>query len=154
MEIEDVAESTHNVTIRNNRIQNLKCWTKEYPSTILFNQTTSANIQDARGGLFQFIDAYNNRDLAFNRTDSTYAGNVVSDAQIMVSKAIHERIFSSNKIQLQTKLNRIPPWLIKWAEGVPIGGVKPKLGTPKYRCHGDSMFHFVKGIVGIRIEET
>jgi hypothetical protein len=154
MAIEDINESTTNVTIRNNNIANLRCWTKEYPVMVLRNSSLSGQVlQDARGGVLQFEDAFYNRDMALNRSDGSYTGNVVSDAQIMVAKAINERSFPRNLVSLQTRLNRIPAWIIQWAEGVPVMNRKPKQ-IPKYRCHGDSMDHFVKGIVGIRIEET
>jgi hypothetical protein len=132
-------------------VSGLKCYTKEYPVVVGHEKV----VVDARGAIFQFQDTFNNRDLALNQTDGSYIGNIVSDAQVMVAKAMLEGMFKRRSI-LQNKVNTIAPWIIRWAEGIPLNNskyLKPTL-QPKYRCHGDSMHHVDKGIVGIRLEET
>jgi hypothetical protein len=151
MELEDVDESSKNIVIRDNTISNVKCFTPEYP--VVVSKMNGKPINDARAAIFQFEDTFKDRDLALNRADGTYKGNIVSHAQILVAQAILRGIFPRNHAVMQNKINTIPLSIVRWAEGIQVGTRVPKL-KPQYRCHGDSMHHFNKGIVGIRLEET
>ena len=105
--------------------------------------------------MLQFFNTLRNEDIAINSTDGTYIGDLLSDAQIMVAKAIAAGKFPSDDALLLTATNTIPQTIVTWAEGVPVG--KPRevpTYKPLYRCNGDSMHHVAKGIVVIRVEET
>jgi hypothetical protein len=149
----ELDDSSQNIIVRNNRVSNLKCFTREHPVVVHDDKV----VTDARGSVFQFIDPHRRISMALNRTDGTYKGNVVADAQIMTAKAILDGTLDSSgsNPSLLTNINTIPQSIVAWAEGIPFGSppTKPKY-TPSYRCHGDIMHHVIKGMVGIRMEET
>ena len=87
-----------------------------------------------------------NGSVAIN-PDGSYKGNAVADAQIMVASALKDGMLP-NAPNRQTAPNSIDDELISWAEGT-IATI-----TPRYICNGDSMFHVVKGIIVIRVEDT
>lgn len=101
---------------------------------------------DARGSVFQFVDALDHSGIAMN-SDGTYKGNVVADMQIMVAKAIEEEVLTDTDA-LQTVHNTIGSYLIEWAESA------NKTISPEFCCNGDSMHHVMKGIIVIRVKDT
>lgn len=101
---------------------------------------------DARGSVFQFVDPIGNRHMAMS-VNGTYIGNILSDMQIMVAKAISDGVLVDSDL-LQTGVNTIDSSVIQWAESGTTSF------SPHYRCNGDSMHHVTKGMVVIRIDDT
>lgn len=134
--------TSSNIIIRNNDIRNIKCWTNEVPAAV----EKGIIMNDARGAVFQFIRSMDNTPISRNK-NGTYRGNVVADMQIMVAKAIQDGVLKNSPL-LQTTVNSIDKAMIEWAQSSALKY------TPKYRCNGDSMHHFNKGIVVIRVEDT
>lgn len=129
------------VTISNNTIQDIKCWTNEVPAIVEDNKV----MNDVRGAIFQLTSSLGS-GIAINN-DGTYKGNVVADMQIMVAKAIIDGDIE-NTLQLQTAVNSLDSTIIDWASSSDI------IYEPSYRCNGDSMHHVVKGMTVIRVEDT
>ena len=130
------------VTIQDNKVSNVKCWTNEIPSAVVNGKVQN----DVRGAILQFISSHDGKPLAIN-DDGTYRGNVVADMQIMVAKAIKEGDLDINKAQLQS-VSTIDDEVIEWASKA---GAK---FSPAYRCNGDSMHHVSKGMAMLRLEDT
>jgi hypothetical protein len=101
---------------------------------------------DARGAIIQLINTITNEWIATNN-DMQYTGNIVADAQIMVAKAIHNKVLQDTPL-LQTQGNSIAVEMIEWAED------PTRVFDPDFRCNGDSMHHVVKGSIMIRVENT
>lgn len=143
LEVEEEGSSS-NVIIRNNIIRDMKCFTHETPTAI---NNDDQPIIDARGQVFQFYSSLQGRGISNN---GRYQGNVLSDAQIMTAKAIHDGVFdtSGNDPFHITNVTTIPKEVIEWAQGAQSSYL------PKYRCNGDIMHHVSKGMVMIRVEET
>mmetsp|Transcript_5475 Transcript_5475/g.8143 ORF Transcript_5475/g.8143 Transcript_5475/m.8143 type:complete len:733 (+) Transcript_5475:32-2230(+) len=130
------------ILIKENKINNIKCWVNEIPAAIENNKV----MNDARGSVLQFIRSTDNAPIAME-SDGTYKGNVVADMQIMVAKAINEDVIEDSA-QLQTVVNSIDETIIGWASSSNL------TYQPKYRCNGDSMHHVNKGITVIRVDDT
>lgn len=101
---------------------------------------------DVRGSIFQLVDTVDKGNMAIDE-DGTYKGNVLSDMQIMVSKAIKAGVLVNSDL-LQTDVDTIHPSIVQWAES------GTTTFSPAYRCNGDSMHHVTKGMVVIRIDGT
>jgi hypothetical protein len=98
-----------NVNIANNVIENVVCFTNEVPASVI----DGAVQNDARGGIVQLINTFTNEFIAMDN-ERHYIGNVVTDAQIMVAKAIRDGVIEGNNI-LQTGANTIGTGMIDWA---------------------------------------
>jgi hypothetical protein len=145
----DHSVSSSYILIRNNTIQNIKCYNREVPAAV-----DNGLVQnDARGAVLQFYDTVAKRGLAMN-DDGTYKGNVLADAQIMVAKAIVDGVLTDDPLR-QIGTNTIQQAVIDWAMGIPTG-TPPALPTysPLFRCNGDAMHHVAKGMTVIRVEDT
>eukprot|EP00977_Amphora_coffeiformis_P029102 scaffold38788_cov221-Amphora_coffeaeformis.AAC.2 len=138
----DPERCSSNVVIEKNDIHNMKCWNKEIPAAVVNGVVQN----DARGAVLQWVDTVDGKGLALH-DDGTYKGNVVADMQIMVAKAIHEKVLTDSDL-LQTGVNTLDPSIVAWAES------SNATFEPKYRCNGDSMHHVAKGIIVIRVEDT
>lgn len=144
----DATVTSSNVVIRDNTINDIKCWNNEVPA--LFGTCAGGHgcaMNDARGAIFQTVKTFDSANpyLALG-ADKKYNGNVVSDMQIMVAKAIIDEILPDMPSQ-QTGPNSIDQGIVTWAES---GGTL----DPVYVCNGDSMHHVVKGMIAIRVEDT
>jgi hypothetical protein len=139
---ENNTTTSSNILIKDNKINNIKCWTKEIPSVV----ENSTVINDVRGAVFQVVDVVD-MTLISSFEDGTYKGNVVADLQIMVAKAILEGVLEDDPLR-QTTPNTISPIIIEWAES------EDMVFNPSYRCNGDAMHHVNKGIIVIRVEDT
>lgn len=95
-------------------------------------QVINGTVQnDARGSVIQFINTVTNERLAYDEAGH-YTGNILTDAQIMVAKAIHDKVVLDPDDQiLQIGANTIGPDLIDWA-AEPTSTFEPSL-----RCNGD-----------------
>ena len=138
----DEAVTSSNIAIKNNLIENIKCWTNEIPAAVVDGVVQN----DARGAILQFVSSADGSPISIN-PDGTYLPNVVSNAQIMVANAIHNGNLT-NRPDLQTGVNTISPQIVDWASN------ETATFTPTYRCNGDSMHHVSKGNIIIRVEDT
>ena len=137
----DESVTSSNILIKNNLIQNIKCWTNEIPAAVVDGVVQN----DARGAILQFVSSADGSPISLN-PDGTYLPNVVSNAQIMVAKAIHDKIINSTSV-LQTGVNTISPQIVEWASN------DTATFSPTYRCNGDSMHHVSKGNMIVRVED-
>ncbi|KAL7519875.1 hypothetical protein ACHAWX_004632 [Stephanocyclus meneghinianus] len=133
---------SESVDIRNNQIENIQCFTNEVPALVI-NNTVQI---DARGAVFQLIDTLTNEWMACDK-GMRYKGNIITDAQLMVAKAIHNGVLQDSPL-LQTNVSSISKDLIRWAEN------PDKVFKPHFRCNGDIMHHVVKGTIVVRVEDT
>ena len=132
-----------NISIKNNVIENMKCWTNEVPAAVVGGVVQN----DARGAVLQFVKSTEpNGFLAIN-SDGTYRRNPVADMQMMTAHAIQIGVLEHSSA-LQTIVNTISPTLVAWAQS------SDAVFDPEYRCNGDSMHHTVKGMVMIRVDDT
>eukprot|EP01082_Thalassiosira_pseudonana_P006261 g5838.t1 g5838 contig20:267481-269540(+) len=138
----DIDAASTNVNIANNNIENVVCFTNEVPASVVDGIVQN----DARGAIVQLVNTFTNEYIAMDGL-GRYTGNVITDAQIMVAKAIRDGVLVDDNI-LQTGVNTIDVGMIDWA-------MNPELVfDPKFRCNGDSMHHVVKGSIIIRVEDT
>jgi hypothetical protein len=139
-----------NIEISTNSIRNIKCWNNEVPAAVDSDgEEEPVVITDARGAVLQFVNTFdpsNKYSLAIDES-GRYKGNIISDAQIMVARAIHDGTLSDSP-ELQVKPNTISNNIIEWAMDADA------VYSPRYRCNGDSMHHCIKGITVIRVENT
>jgi hypothetical protein len=137
----DASALSADVSIVNNKAQNIRCFTNEVLATVVDTRVQN----DARGAILQFYNASDETYIGIDYTSGQYTGNANLDAQIMVGKAINEGKLGDNV--LQTNVNSVGLPLIQWAES------NNPLFTPKFRCNGDSMHHVIKGSIMIRVED-
>jgi len=146
---EDANTTSSDITIRNNYINKIMCWTNEVPAVIGdASGLDEAVANDPRGAVLQFVNTFDGSIpyISIN-PDGTYKGNVVADMQMMVAHAIHLGYLWDEPL-LQTGANTINPKQVAWAmDGTTVY-------EPLYRCNGDAMHHVNKGIVVIRVEDT
>jgi len=96
---------------------------------------------DPVGSLFQVLQV--------TATCGSYAGNVVSDAQLVVAKnIIHSGNACFSQSRLSTKRNTISEQTILWAEAGNNGSLEQR----EYLCGGDALFHLNKGVFGLRLD--
>ena len=71
---------------------------------------------------------------------NTYTGTVLSDAQLLLAK--------------HTTMTKIDPALVVWAEAGAAGNLKTTMASynMSYVPNGDSMFHVMKGVMGVRCD--
>lgn len=142
-------KTSSNISIENNIVRDIKCWTNEIPATVLGGKV----VNDVRGAVFQTVKVTEDaadRPLAIT-SDGKYKRNPVADMQIMTAKAIEDGILASSP-ELQTGPNSITSTLIDWAAADPAS--PESFFSPSYRCNGDSMHHVSKGMIIIRVEDT
>ena len=143
MQTSDASALSSDVSIRNNNVNNIKCFTNEVLAAVVDTRVQN----DARGAILQFYDANDEKYIGVHM-DGSYQGNANLDAQIMTAQAMNTGVLSPDDI-LQTNVNSIAPSLIQWAEGS-----NPAFTlSDKFRCNGDSMHHVIKGSVMIRVED-
>lgn len=105
---------------------------------------------DPVGALFQVM----NRDadgglVTIDQETNQYLGNVLTNAQALVAKAIQDDFDFGG---LSTSRNSINYLTLDWMAGsATLDQVAPDL---KFVCNGDSMFHVNKGVIGFKIDAT
>lgn len=134
--------TSSNISISNNSVSNIKCWTNEIPAAVVDGVVQN----DARGAILQFVSSIDNKPLGIN-PDGTYRGNVVFDMQVIVANAIKDGVLVDQP-GLQTVVSTVSNSIIDWASS--SAGVF----SPSMRCNGDSMHHVSKGMVMVRVEDT
>ena len=140
----DVSALSANVSILNNNVANIKCFTNEVLAAVVDTRVQN----DARGAILQFFDSSSGTYIGVNFDDDSYQGNANLDAQIMTAKAMNTGDLVPGDI-LQTNVNSVDPSLISWAEGADSSFTI----ADKFRCNGDSMHHVIKGSIMIRVED-
>ncbi|KAL9182847.1 hypothetical protein ACHAXT_004126 [Thalassiosira profunda] len=136
--------TSSNVVIENNLIKDLRCWNNEVPALLRNGKI----MNDPRGAVFQSVKTFGSgdRNLAMG-ADGLYEGNILSDVQIMVAKAINETILPDVPNR-QIGPNSIDMGIVEWA----TNGTTDL--SPEFICNADSMHHVVKGVIAIRVEDT
>ena len=127
-ELKEQPYSSH-IKIRNVSIRNIKCDVKE---VVAIAQDDGKSAQfDAAGGVLHILEVMDKY--------GKYKGNALSDLQIILAKPGHAH-----------GIMNISKSICKWAEsGKRLIDIAPHL---KYKCNGDSMFHVLKGSVGLRMD--
>ena len=105
----DMDAASTNVNIANNNIENVVCFTNEVPASVVDGIVQN----DARGAIVQLVNTFTNEYIAMDGL-GRYTGNVITDAQIMVAKAIRDGVLVDDNI-LQTGVNTIDVGMIDWA---------------------------------------
>ena len=103
---------------------------------------------DPVGAVFQIRNKTKCGKLITIDKHERYLGNVVSNAQAIVAKAIHHGIHFGH---LDVSRNNITPHIVEWIESF------SKLNhfhTEGYFCNGDAMFHVNKGVNVFRFDST
>lgn len=139
---------SRNVYIKNFTINELKNNVIEIPA-LRSPSNNSAQI-DQVGSVFQIENKDNNGVRITQNGSNQYIGNVVANAQAIVTKSI---LASNSFGPLSISRNNISASTLQWIEGVTnydtmitaVGG---------YLCNGDSMFHVNKGLVGYKLDAT
>ena len=121
----------------------------EIPALTLDNGENK-QMKDPVGSVFQTVNREgqlsNGAYLTINN-DNTYKGNVVSDAQLAVVKAIADGF---NFGHLSTTRNSIDSSIVDWANGQTTWNSL----NIKYLGNGDSMFHVNKGVVIFKMDAS
>lgn len=102
---------------------------------------------DSVGAIFQVQNRDPDGDLVTISSTGAYIGNVVANAQLLVTQAIADGFdFGS----LSTSRNSITSRTIEFAEGAT--GIDSVAVNGIYKCNGDSMFHVNKGVIGFKMD--
>lgn len=152
-----IAEDTnHHNKLINIDIRNIRGFNNEIPalfkmdSETLTNNYLNRNVQnDVVGSILQTQNYYitpggKKTPLTINEL-GIYKGNIVSDVQLMVAKAIHHGITFG---RLSTSINSIQPETIEWAEKQ----YQLKNTNLYYIFQGDTMHHVIKGVIALRLD--
>lgn len=152
-------ETNHNHKLTNIVIRNLKGINNETPALInnfsgeeldKSNIYLTRNIQnDVVGSILQTQNYYlNNKGeqipLTINN-NGIYTGNIISNTQIIIAKAIHEKISFG---YLPININTIQQETVNWVEN----NLRLKDTNLYYIFQGDSMHHVIKGIIALRLD--
>lgn len=102
---------------------------------------------DSVGAVFQTQNRDGDGNLVTIDGSNHYIGNVVANAQALVTKAIKDGF---NFGHLDTSRNSINDECLSWVQRtVSLTTVAPEL---IYKCNGDSMFHVNKGVIGFKMD--
>lgn len=148
--------SNGNNIVRNIKISKLKGFNNEIPS--LFKKATmettnkylNNSIQnDVVGSVLQtqnyYIDEDGNKINLTIDEDGIYKGNIVSNIQLLVAKAINNGLSFG---YLPINVNSITKETIHWAENK----IQLKNTNLYYIFQGDSMHHVIKGGIALRLD--
>jgi len=150
-------EPSENIYINDVIIKNHTGFINEIPA--LENSTYPGTPEkDPVGSVFQT----QNRDasgapLTIN-SNGTYKGNAVSNAQLVITKAIEaNEFFFNGECAADTpcvKRNSITDRTVQWAESEAVAGAAQTLSEAgiNYLFNGDSMFHVNKGLVTCKLD--
>lgn len=134
--------TNENVILDNVRVSNLKHFAHE-----IVHLSKGKPIVGPAGDIFQIHRVASNYESNPHDGDSTYQGNVLSNAQIALS-------YFAEKINGYVHIGtlHISPEILAWAQNK--GTFEDVLRTHKYVCNADSMNHNNKGLIPIRAEFT
>jgi len=134
--------SSKDIYFNNVVVQNVFSKINEIPA---LKSSDGKQMKDQIGSVFQTQNKdQNGTFLTINHDDNSYNGNVVSNAQLIVTKAILE---GYNFGSLSVVRNSITKEVIEWADGTRIWDFT-------FLCNGDSMFHVNKGSVIFKMDAT
>ena len=102
------------------------------------------HMKDQIGSVFQTQNKDHDGNFLTINNDNTYKGNVVSNAQLAVTKSILDGDSFGN---LSVSRNSITTDVVNWANGTHTWDFK-------FICNGDSMFHVNKGAVIFKMDAT
>ena len=119
-------------------------------------------VSDPVGAILQLFNKYKSNNTyitieqdQFNPFDYRYKGNPISDAQIIVAKAIRDDLFLNSN--LDTTRNKIEHRVINWVESYnsnDFGLLSNLTSLFGLKFGGDSMFHVNKGLIGFKIDNV
>eukprot|EP01025_Chloroclados_australasicus_P061186 TRINITY_DN79_c0_g1_i4.p1 TRINITY_DN79_c0_g1~~TRINITY_DN79_c0_g1_i4.p1 ORF type:complete len:723 (-),score=62.31 TRINITY_DN79_c0_g1_i4:549-2618(-) len=103
--------------------------------------------KDISGAVFQTSNTDYTLLPATMNSDKVYIGNALSNAQLIVAKAILEGFDFG---ELTTNRNSIDQQIIDWAQG----GQSLQQSGLGYLCNGDAQFHATNGVIGLRLDSS
>jgi hypothetical protein len=127
---------SENIHIFGSVIQNIKCAINEIPAVA----TDNGIMNDPVGSVFQTLNKYSNERLTLNDSNK-YIGNVISDAQLLVTK------YKDMITNLSVSRLSITEELVNSIENDEVLNLT-------YLLNGDSMFHVNKGLIGIKFDNV
>ena len=149
--------SNYNHKLININIEKIKGFNNEIPALVRDNDMinndnlySTKNIQnDVVGSVLQTQNYYLNNEgkkvpLTIN-DEGIYIGNIVSNIQLLVAKAIHLDIPFNG---LSVSVNSIKQDTIEWVENA----MKIKDTELYYIFQGDTMHHVIKGVIAFRLD--
>ncbi len=138
------ATPSKNVYFENVTVSNSEASIVEVPA--LKHADAGGIMNDSVGAVFQTQNkgSLNNQYLTIDQ-NRKYIGNVVSNTQLIVSKAIHEGFDFG---PLSTSRNSIHPNIVKWADNK----INWSELNVTFVCNGDGMFHVNKGVVIFKMD--
>ena len=127
----DATFTSSNVVIKDNTINNIRCWNNEVPALFGACGGHGCIVNDVRGSVFQTVKTFDSQNphLALGQ-DNKYNGNVVSDMQIMVANAILDGTLTSEPTR-QIEPNSITSEIVAWAQQ------GTEMTSPQYICNGE-----------------
>lgn len=144
-----------NVVINNVKVEKLKANIKEIV-TVAAHGNAAVAVNDPVGSTFQLLAlAPDGRPIAMTSAsgEGIYIGNVVTNAQALVAKAVLNGDFPPF---VDTSRNSISQELITWVEsGTPLTNyleLNPGPHGTGFICNGDQMFHVNKGVIGFKLD--
>lgn len=146
----EVEMMSSNVTMTRVHVRQVKCFTNEIP---VLKGRDGAQL-DPIGAAFQTYNRHPDTGFELSLSSSSilsarYTGNVVSNAQALVAKAILHGLFRDSP--LSTKRNTIDGSTLEWIEtSGPMSTLLESVGG--YVCNGDVMFHVNKGAIGMKLD--
>lgn len=144
-----VSETNYDNRILHCKIHNLITKNVETPtltSGLQLSEKESKNIYNqakVQSDVVGSIVQTQNGDLTINEK-GVYIGNIISDAQLIIAKAIHEGITFKRSVSK----NKIDKDMLNWVES----GSSIQDTNMLYVFQGDIMHHVLKGIIGIKID--
>eukprot|EP01025_Chloroclados_australasicus_P063702 TRINITY_DN843_c0_g1_i12.p1 TRINITY_DN843_c0_g1~~TRINITY_DN843_c0_g1_i12.p1 ORF type:complete len:677 (-),score=77.25 TRINITY_DN843_c0_g1_i12:1573-3324(-) len=134
-----ISDRSQRIDIRNVNIGTLTVKTTEIPALSVDGIKPAA---DAVGAVLETTS-----DTFTLSSTGSYLGNPVTNAQLIVAKAIHEGFDFG---QLSTAQNKITPEIVAWAES----GESYQSQGLIYICNSDIMFHVNKGAIAYKLDAS
>ena len=133
--------ASKNIYFNNVSVKNSFASINEIPA---LRNSEFEHIKDPVGSVFQTHNKDTDGNFLTINSNNTYKGNVVSNAQLAVAKAITENYDFK---YLSTTRNSIDTNIIDWADGKSVWNFN-------FLCNGDSMFHVNKGVVIFKLDAS
>ena len=154
----DNARPSENITFRNVHVKDLAANIREITPLVAFG-TETAHVKDPIGSIWQVMAVDpEGKPLAMTEAspNGRYVGNMVTDAQAIVAKAIARNVVDFADAHLDVSRNTISAEVIAWAEsGKPLRDYlkkSPGIHGTGFLCNGDQMFHVNKGVIGFKMD--
>ena len=137
------SEPSENILIKNVCVKNHIAWVNEIPA---LENPNGGHEKDPIGAVFQTQNGYHTMN-----KDGIYVGNVVSNAQLLITRAIlnNDVLFGMKADVCHClKRNSISERTLNWAES----GESLLTQKVNYLFNGDSMFHVNKGLISFKLD--